>query len=411
MSFTPILTAIKKVQQATGMKPPDSWEEWHVDKSALTMSTIYCTQIAGKIYNMAQADLTRAPEVGTDVDTRKYFKLRPSFPAENMLASGLTLAQPYTISFVVRQLSFVDGYYLFNTQSGAYGVSQKRLSGADDTLTIGAGVANQANPQELNKLNQRLFVAFVMDGANSKMIVNGDATNIANPGTLGLINPSIGRSSAFGNYDFFNVRVYNKRLTDVELLTLWKSEKSYYSIPELNRHYGFGDSIAYGGTYGVHSFLTPVVKGIADVYINYAVPGARLRDATYKGLINQYRDKKSILDKSKKIFIQLGTNDITASDINAQWNIDFRVIVQEMISDGFTPSNIYLTTPPYKSTQVAQRNQIKAYYDQMATDFGVHSVDMIAPTLAGGGDTLLTDGTHPNAAGVAIMAATLTAAL
>jgi len=322
-----------------------------------------------------------------------------------MQSNAFALSQPTSLFVVFKQRSWdLDSCILDGNTIGSGSLVQNATS--PGTRAYAGAFSLEPNSLELDEWG---IVKIVFNGASSKLQID---RMIPYTGDFGAGNMGGITIGAYGNGTFSSDIVVKAIITRPAVL-LSSEEESIYAylqnryLPDVVEDYGLGDSIGFGATYGTQSFFKVATKAKGTVLRNYSVGGYWLTH-----IVTRYAENKDYMNRKGRIFIQVGTNDILhGTGIDATWNAEYRALIEQMIADKFIPANIYVTTPPYYSTRTAQNEVIRGYLNQMAIDYGIRSVDMITPTLAGGGDTLLTDTVHPNAEGVVIMGNTLLSAV
>jgi len=306
----------------------------------------------------------------------------------------------------------VQARKIINTKTGYNGFDQYAIDGRNNIMPVAGTVWATKIYNQGNLLNKTITIGYIFNGANTTYLMNNAylwSPNI-NLGSGGIENLAVGSMNAgatSAKFDIYELIVYNKALSIPEAYNIQRYLNVKYSGFLTTECYGFGDSLMQGGTYSVYSFINAVADSYGAIGFNMGVSGSSLTSGSPNCMDNQIRINLPYLNRSRKFILEIGTNDITSSKINDTWNTSYRSLVSYMISQGVTPSNILLVTPPYYSTKTAALTLIQGYYAQMATDYGVKYVDCVAPTLAGGGDTLVPDGLHPNQAGVTIIANTI----
>jgi lysophospholipase L1-like esterase len=102
-----------------------------------------------------------------------------------------------------------------------------------------------------------------------------------------------------------------------------------------------------------------------------------------------------------------GTNDTYSTT----WVNTYKAIIQDFITQGKSPSKIVIITPPWQPANVVKYASMVPALQTMASQLGVKFANTYQATLDGGGSSLLSDGIHPNDAGMQVMANTIIAAI
>lgn len=414
---------INKLSALNGFLPTDlascvGWWDF-TDSSKVTASAGLISQITDK--SIAANHLVQATG-GSQPAYTPYGGISDygfaSFTTGKNLAKTVTYAQPYTLFMVIKIKNFAHQSMVMDFAGTiTNGLAQYQTVYNDYTVKSFGPVAD-ANWQipDFPFLNDTVIVGWVLNGVILNRVMNGviartttdEVGNVSTndgvvngAGTSGVTKIQIGKNVDF---DIYELMFFNSALSDTTMKQVDNYLHSKYEVNEKITLLTFGDSITWGSlsTSSSAGYVNRVAQAKGFALHKYALQGSSMFThlrPNYQRVINKFA-------KSSYITICYGSND---SVIDAAWNTCMRLVVTNIIKSGFMPSHIILVTPPYSSTRAARLTLIQGYYAQCVTDFGVKYADCVTPTLAAGGDSLLSDGTHPADAGHQIMANTILA--
>ncbi|MDF5715377.1 MAG: SGNH/GDSL hydrolase family protein [Rhizonema sp. NSF051] len=200
-------------------------------------------------------------------------------------------------------------------------------------------------------------------------------------------------------------------------------------VGEVKTSLSFGDSITVG--YGVDPSLRwskLVANALGAVEDDQGISGTLLQDAanTPYGNSGYLRYQSAILNHYPDyLFILYGINDLRFNDASASVTVfqsELSTIVSAAITSGVKPGNITIGNPPYVNSaaysagspfnagSLAKQQQYSAATSSVAHSLGTKWADVYTAMQLGGGDSLVFDTLHPNAAGHQIIANALLAA-
>lgn len=186
-----------------------------------------------------------------------------------------------------------------------------------------------------------------------------------------------------------------------------------------------GDSITYGnGIHGWHNKSYPAVLGnmLGKGYTvnNYGYPGCTAMYDGNRPYAATRLYKKSLAFNADIVIIMFGTNDSKPANWKGTGAFikDYSSLIQSYMSLESAPS-VYLLAPPpafpyrgdvkFKINADIIATEIKAAVKILSQNFDLTLIDM--HNVFAGKEELFSDGIHPNAAGAALFAQTVYAAL
>lgn len=324
----------------------------------------------------------------------------------NLANASFAYTMPYTLFMVFRMTTY--GGQAINFQSGTNGVTSYGWT-FDDFVAQAFGPVSNSNYQRFhfNFTGDCVIVGWTFDGTNgNNRVYNGFVGEIVNKviensGTAATVKMQIGGGTLMEMYE---VLFFNGRLKNSDLLKVDNYLHAKYEIPEKIQFFAFGDSITVG--FNSSSTMAGYVQRVAKYKGLQAVTIAVSGTTLINHMRPNYTQYLRSIPKNSYIGIAYGSNE---AGIDAAWNTCLITIIQNLIAAGFMPARILLITPPYSSARVTRLTAEQGYFAAAAANYGVTYVDCITPTLAAGGDSLITDGTHPGDPGHEIMAQTIIA--
>jgi lysophospholipase L1-like esterase len=227
---------------------------------------------------------------------------------------------------------------------------------------------------------------------------------------------------------------------DCTAAVIWNTEqmvpKSFKKIP---RVVAFGDSATAGtgASAAVNRWANIVTEDQLWILQNSGVSGTILQNtvqntvsSTGAAADDNGRDNyiARIIDYDPDyVCILYGLNDLRLNDVAitaALFENDLGEVVQGLINSGVPADNIILGSPsymtpsyytsvgaPWNGGSTSLHEDYVAAVAAVATAYSARYADVYAAMLNGGGDTLISDGIHPNDAGHAVIAAAFIAAI
>lgn len=333
-----------------------------------------------------------------------------SITTGKFIGATITQAQPFTIFFVANVKNSTNLAVLIEFDGYTNAISQTVSTYGDVQTNCLGPVADGAGWQvgyDVYFPNKTVTYGWVVNGTVSKYIIKDliQFTNDVGPSTP--IKVQAGSTAAASvTYDIYEILFFNGALSDADLRRVSAYlDNKYSQQPAVINMINFGDSITAGAlAIGSQGYAQRVnkYKGF-NPYI-YAESGQALQNYFKPNYQNALRN----LPKDTYITIAFGSND---GAVDTTWYNDYRSAVEFIIKEGFMANRIMLITPPYSSARISYLPTLQNYLIQICADLGCQYVDCVTPTLAGGGDALLVDGTHPNNAGHEIMAQAVLAKL
>lgn len=279
-----------------------------------------------------------------------------------------------------------------------------------------ANNAQYANYMNANRLNRWQIMSTMFSPVANSMRINNE-NKLTNTSTGLVVNPAqyvtiMGPTSG-GTHDVAYVVIYTGTPSDADDSQIRAFLKTKIQPPENISAFFFGDSITKGegvGPMQSFAFLTSQGAGGLDAQIyNYGVAGSIV--APWMGQLGNtnFADTyvNAIADtyEGNYVVVAYGTNDASGGNTaDATWKSQYKDLVQNIINYGYDPQKIVMGTPPYQSLRPTMPSFVEKI-GEIATELGTKFYDAYADTLANGGDSLLYDGIHMNAAGHAIFAA------
>lgn len=164
-----------------------------------------------------------------------------------------------------------------------------------------------------------------------------------------------------------------------------------------------GDSITAGGAVATSfpSYIDPLGTAMGMPYVNLGIAGEQ---AT--GGLARYASQIITRPYTDKVYIMFGANDINAGVPTATFAATISSIAQGLITAGYSPRNICLSSPCYQQSG-ANASTLDAYAAAVlskASSLGTRYADILTYIRNNGADTLMGDGLHPNSSGNAAIA-------
>lgn len=159
-----------------------------------------------------------------------------------------------------------------------------------------------------------------------------------------------------------------------------------------------GDSITQGGSVPTSfpSYIDPLATAMGVPYVNLGIAGQLATDG-----LARYAAQIITRPYTDKIYILFGANDSTASIPAATFANTIASIAQGLITAGYSPRNICLSSPCYQQSG-AQASTLDAYASAVlskANTLGTRYADILTYMRNNGADTLMGNGLHPNSSG------------
>lgn len=335
--------------------------------------------------------------------------------SKSLSKTGISaISQPYTVYMVVDQVSFTTNAAILQTGVDfTYGIAQKFIR-SRNALTAVAGVDWSPSSTNAHQLNKWILVKVTFNGTESIVEVNDEPQDrqIGSPPGTGTITRITLNGDVKTIFNITEMLIYSRIIIGKEDEYLRRYLMTKYGIVQNNFIVFFGDSITEGSAASnTYTLSFPSLISIEKGYnfYNYGYSGA----AIHKGPHSLLQESLNVNASYKGwICLAYGSNDnVQAGADSILWRITYKSILQRLINRGIDPAKIILATQPYSSnvSHVTSGPRARAIIQSLCTELGLNFADCWTATFNGGGDALLTDGTHPNDAGHRIIADTIEA--
>lgn len=325
---------------------------------------------------------------------------------------SISVSMPLTIYMVLKQNSFGDGKTILDFGSGfTSGIVQKLISGVNSLSLV-----NNLNwvPASKNYYKQKwsLF-CFVFNGNQSTLGADKEPLlkrKGESPGNSAMTTLSIGGDNN-PSFDVMALAVYNTTLTDQQDLRIGNFFKQKYNFLTDTYVISLGDSITEGynsTNMETQSYVALVCNGLNADMLNYGISGTTVNSPTdSNSLMNIYQNLQFLKTNTGYLTFCYGTNDF----IDEQWKIDYKNVISYFITYGFDKSKTVIISPPYQSNKETKLELALSYIEEISNELDILFADCYTFTKNNGGDSLLTDGTHPNNLGHQYMSEVILSAI
>lgn len=169
---------------------------------------------------------------------------------------------------------------------------------------------------------------------------------------------------------------------------------------------GFGDSNTFGQ--GTTSYLVELSSQMNLAHLNLGISGTLFVNTTGQTNNGYSRYASQIITKpyTDYVVIQYGTNDILSGQPASTYEIQMNAMVADLIAKGYNASRICLCSNPYQvgGQNATLLNEYRTKILSIATTHGTKYFDLLQSTRDNGGNSLLSDPVHLNAAGMTLWA-------
>lgn len=407
-----IINILKKVQVQQPVVPPSipGQEELWFDFTDLATQELNGNKIISitdKFNNIIlnqTNDSIRPLSYNNGDNNRSYCKTSNLNFLQNIAYS---LPQPFTVTLVLKVPQFVQqpiidfgsdlnaiAFKRIATQTTQFGTWYK------DSLSDVAGTSwttQQVPGYYLT--NSLMFASFVRDSSSSEDCINGSFGNLAatSPGSSSISRLRLG---GYMEADIYEIFIHSGHLTRQNIYDLNSYIRQKYAITNTPNLINFGDSISFGAN-GTGGYGFAQLIAISSTPVRFTLSNLAFSGYTIDSIISYMENYLPYMDRNSYILLQIGTNDNPSNFV--EWKAKVESVVTYALGLGYLPVRFCLSTPPYSSTRVSVLSGIQTVFQELATEYNLRYADCVTPTLNGGGDTLLADGTHPNDAGHLIM--------
>lgn len=324
------------------------------------------------------------------------------------LVASISLSQPYTLLYVIKQNTWTDLHCLFHFAASGYnGVYQKNsafFSGlTKPTVTLASGTSFSSAFINNFTLGEWSLGGFVQNGNDAISVYNKNISQspyLKLTGTANITQFAVGSPSlTVADFGFHEAVLYNRSLTYNEIyqiLTYWAYK---YRILETKKNVvTLGDSISSG-------YSATNIWGYAEQFSEYI--GGYLDMNALSGMTSDFVKTQidafgKYKDKNAYILLQAGANDGTTGANLSNFEANWRYILTYLIAHGQNRNKIILVSkPPFRDALNAMDNFQLTLLPSLAVEFGVKWVDNITPMT--GHPEYYNDTVHPNSAGHTLM--------
>jgi lysophospholipase L1-like esterase len=327
----------------------------------------------------------------------------------------------YTAFIVVKNTSNSTTKHLMAGTSVSFDLISTSLGKIQMQNTVDGGSRVWYNFNN-SLLDYTVFSIRKKAGQQIKIFING--ANQYNPTYLtSFAEQKIGRllssnSGFFVPGGFGSFLYYDNDLTDLDHLSVIKYLYDRHNLSAVPKILCFGDSITEGNLTPYANNWAPVLSGLLGIRErNVGISGTPLQSAGNFANFGygRFLDQLVEVGINDRIYCLYGTNDVggvaTGGSV-AAFQAEYGSFIANLLSKGRLASNIWLGSPPRRTgdSSSALNQQYGAAVAAVASTYGCHFADIYAAFVAGGGDTLMADALHPNAAGHTLIANTFLAA-
>lgn len=399
-----------------------SLEMWYdvTDADTLTLVSGNVSQILDKSGNgktLVQASAGSRPAYSSSggANNKPYLTITGT---KNIGITGLDIPKPYSIYVVMKNTSFMQQGLVYQLGDNfTHGLAQYTNSG-QQSLTL---VANTAWRPLYNNFfftdkwfaNTAIFGTEVFLTFRSSYIAFNKSKNYLfhdNPGSSAISRFYIGGTVVAANAQVSEILVFNEKLSDLDDRAVKKYLVDKYALPYQLGAFFHGDSITWGAngtTPELDGYAQKAADGIGALCYNYGQSGTSVVSTGSGNSLQELYPLSLGGDSRDYVFFAYGTNDTYSTP----WINAYKAVIQAYIDAGKDPAKLVLLTPPYQSIHATKYATMVPALEAMATELGIQFINIYAATLAAGGDTLLSDGTHPTNAGHTVIANTIIDAL
>lgn len=217
--------------------------------------------------------------------------------------------------------------------------------------------------------------------------------------------------------DFCGFLYYDSYLSDSNISLVTRSLFNTHGASVSNKITCFGDSITVGtGATGNNGYANLLATALGKKVVKAGIIGSIFQNSTgaSRNGYDRYPIELIEYNYNSPLYILYGANDYTLTGglTLAAFTTQYDDMVADLISKGYTPSNIYLGTVCRRQLDAGSVN-IQAMGDAIRTigqNYGCKVAEIYTAFVNGGGDALLSDAVHPNDVGHALIRDTFLAA-
>jgi lysophospholipase L1-like esterase len=282
---------------------------------------------------------------------------------QEIYSGSISLPQPYTIYYVMRNDAFTNGGFVLAMDNGNVSFIQQSLEPAGKALTMHAGSSFNRNTNNYHEGTWQLLTLGV-DNPNARMQTNNEpyilpeySFNDNNPGAAP--GSLIGFSPYYMNssYSVEELLVYDGQPTTADDSLIRDYLVKKYAIPKNKVAVFFGDSITWGAAAtdpDSSSYAADIVKDKGWQIVNWGFPGSvavstpgapgvtgRNGEDLYQFALAEGADLSN-----SYLFFAYGTNDVST---DSNWVNKYITMINAYIDRGVAKDHITICTMPARA--------------------------------------------------------------
>lgn len=373
---------------------------------------------SGNARNLAQSTSNLRPHHFDNGGANNLPYIRIS-GVRNIGITGLNLPQPYSIYVVYKQNSFLQFGMVYQLGDNyTNGLANFQWDGFRNAQTMVSNVAWRPIKNNYFKLNQWLSC-----GANfTNKVVEWQQQNTSfisfnssrfrwyeTPGGASIDRIYMGGLQFSARCDIHEMIIFSEELSLENEILVKKYIADKYSLPYQKQAYFMGDSITagYNASDVYHNYVDLVSESIGAFSHNNGLSGTTVLSTGSGNSLEETYNLYTGGDPNDYVMFAYGTNDTYST----AWVNGYKAIIQDFITQGKSLDKIVIITPPWQPANVTKYASMIPALQTMASQLGVKFANAYQSTLDGGGSSLLSDGTHPNDAGMQVIANTIIATI
>lgn len=355
--------------------------------------------LSGHGNNLLQSDTTKSPtyNFAGGANNLPYATVSNA----SMLASGVTIPQPYVVYIVVNHTTFVQMGDLFQFGSATtngisdYGPDTRGRYSVCAVASTAWQVTDAMNAHTGWQLYKITFQGtFSNVELNEQLKLLFYYKNQINPGSASLTQIQMGENSGGPHFGFEEMVIMAGTVNDVKDRQIRDYFFTKYGLTNNDYIAWFGDSIFSGSALSNSDscFAYVVTDTLGKDYYNYGIAGTEVWLGTTPFL---YTKNYLRGGNTGWAIVGYGTNDFCSVTASV-WKTNLEAIIQQLINYGYSRSKIILVSPPYQPVKTCLAGTV-TQLTTIASDLGVTFVDVWGYTQTyPGGCPLLVDNIHPN---------------